>query len=210
MASNLSVQQTGSGRQLERLGNTVPTFIAGSTRNAAIQPSRRRLMAWPLQTTKEISKPLPQYLELQGGLLLQSGQRKGRRAKQEQPPPSQWLAPLQQLRQREQQRQHMAHYCEDFVPETPSGAAYTVAGGGQRQPTPRRGIRPNRSIIAHEPCPFEHEKVDDGSLDKITNSNYNAALYAKELQLSSRLYRFMRASNAEGSATLFSSIVSRD
>mmetsp|Transcript_17191 Transcript_17191/g.30139 ORF Transcript_17191/g.30139 Transcript_17191/m.30139 type:complete len:284 (-) Transcript_17191:80-931(-) len=77
---------------------------------------------------------------------------------------------------------------------------------------PVQSVRPNRSILAHDaPNPFIHEKLDDGDFTKVTDTDFNATRARKELNLSKRLYRFLRENNAEGNGTgLWASVISHN
>lgn len=215
IGSAFSPRATSRQGQRERLGSLVPGFLGanqGGYSNSS-QTARTRL-PWPLQAARD----LPQH-GLQLGEKLQQGQPltpnprfRLRRSAQQQPP--QDLPPMLESASRTQGNAFTVLGDVRQIETLPQGALSRTPRETRvergRQVTPRRGARHNRSILASEPNPFEHEKVDDGDMTKITGSRYNATGVSKEVKLSQKLYNFMRASNAEGCANLFTTIVSRD
>eukprot|EP00930_Biecheleria_cincta_P033384 TRINITY_DN23124_c0_g1_i1.p1 TRINITY_DN23124_c0_g1~~TRINITY_DN23124_c0_g1_i1.p1 ORF type:complete len:227 (-),score=29.50 TRINITY_DN23124_c0_g1_i1:338-1018(-) len=201
--------------QRERLGSFIPGFLGDGSQGGysySSQPARTRL-PWPMQAARDLPQLGPQFHEKTW--TPEPRFRLPRRSLQQQHPP-QDMPPmlestafmalghegLHQVRKAETlQRETRVH--QDRTPRE------TRVDQGSHM-TPRRGARQNRSILASDPNPFEHEKVDDGNMTKITISPYNAAAVAKEMKLTSKLYNFIRTSNAEGCANLFTSIVSRD
>lgn len=219
VGSVLSPRATPRQGQRERLGSLVPGFLGASQRvySNSSQPARTRL-PWPLQAARDLPQHGSQLHEKlqQSQPLTPEPRFQLRRRAQQQPP--QDLPPMlengslthasaasalgdegQLLRKAEPLQQ-------GGLSRTPRATRVDLG----TQITPRRGVRHNRSILSHEPNPFEHEKIDDGDMTKVTLTHYNEQGVSKELKLTRKLYNFMRASNAEGCANLFTSIVSRD
>lgn len=205
--------------QSQRLGSLVPGFLGASQGNCSKspQPARTRL-PWPSQTAKDLPQHRPQVHETpkQNQPLTPEPPRFQLQRRAPQQPP-QDLPPMLEngsLNQggaasapgNEGQLVRKAEPLQQGLSRTPRATRVELGS----QITPRRGVRQNRSMLSQEASPFEHEKTDDGDFTKIPLTQYNLPIASRELKLTKKLYNFMRASNSEGCANLFTTFVSRD